>query len=213
MEDATVQSSLPLKPLKITCTSSDCNSNLHCFRATRKMKKLNRQGHCRSCGVQLVDWNRVFRRDLTDATYTFAALKLELIRHHFWHSEFDERALFHARRKGRLALADAAERRIRKSVASESPVRDGRQTPFEGNVLYYAQHATASCCRKCIEGWHGIPQGRALSEEEVHYLTQLVLFFVDDRLPSLSAYGEKVPRRRNGREQSASAISGDSYAY
>ncbi len=26
-------------PLKITCTSSDCASNLHCFKATAEMKK------------------------------------------------------------------------------------------------------------------------------------------------------------------------------
>ncbi len=38
---------------------------------------------------------------------------------------------------------------------------DGRQTPREGNTIFYAQHATASCCRTCIEYWHGIPKNGA----------------------------------------------------
>lgn len=26
----------------------------------------------------------------------------------------------------------------------------------DGNIVFYAQHAVAACCRNCIEVWHGI---------------------------------------------------------
>jgi hypothetical protein len=66
-----------LKPLKITCTSSDCAQGLHCFQQTRKLVALHQQGRCRTCGVALIDWRRVHQRDPADVSYTFTALKYE----------------------------------------------------------------------------------------------------------------------------------------
>jgi uncharacterized protein DUF4186 len=178
-----------LKPLKITCTSSNCGAGLHCFRQTRKMAATNQGGRCRYCGADLVDWKRLHRNDEQDIAYTFRMLKYELIRHYFWHLEIDQKAANHARKKGWKGLQVAAERRIRSSVGPGSPPFDGRQTPREGNVIYYAQHATASCCRKCIEEWHGIPPGRPLSGDEIAYLAGLVMLYVRERLPSLPQDG------------------------
>jgi hypothetical protein len=148
-----------------------------------------------------VDWSRVHNLDSRDAEYTFSAMKFELIRHKFWHVDIDQKAINHAKRKGYSGLDLAVRSRLRKSVGSAKPSRDGRQTPMEGsgNVIYYAQHATASCCRKCIEYWHGIPQGRALTEDEVGYLAQLAMLYIRDRLPSLTADGEKVSPIRKSR--------------
>lgn len=194
-------SKLGLKPLKITCTSTDCKNDLHCFRATRGMKAASKAGACRACGAELVNWSRVHARNAGDARYTFSALKYELIRHKFWHVEIDERAINHARRKGTEKLVAAVQNRIRKSVGPAKPARDGRQTPMEGsgNVIYYAQHATASCCRKCLEYWHGIPQGRQLTAKEIGYLVELAMLYIADRLPSLTEDGETIPpiRRAN----------------
>jgi hypothetical protein len=187
--------------LDITCTSSNCDNALHCFRSTKKRANGLRNGPCRSCGADLISWPRLQQRDMTDVAHTLASLKQELIRHHFWHTPFDETALNHARRKGKVGLRDAARQRICQSVGPAKPVRDGRQTQFEGNVLYYAQHATASCCRKCIAEWHGIPEGQALTDEQIDYLTQLVLCYVDERLPDLPETGEYVPRRRRARAE------------
>jgi len=174
-----------LKPLKIKCTASDCEAGLHCFRVSKKMAALNRQGQCRDCGQALVDWGRVHRRDLTDIEFTFRMLKLELIRHHFWHLELDARAMNHARRKGRVLLREAAAHMIEKKIAPEIPPFDGRQTAREGNSIFYAQHSVAACCRKCVEEWHGIPRGRELTPEEVGYLVGLICRWIDDRLPDL----------------------------
>jgi hypothetical protein len=186
------------KPLAITCTSSDCERQLHCFRATRKLKEMNAEGICRACGIDLIDWGRVHSRNLDDAAFTFASLRNELIRHHFWHVEIDERAVNHARRKGWIRLHDAVENRIRRSVGPATPPRDGYQTPREGsgNSIYYAQHATASCCRRCIEEWHAVPMGRELTEAEIHYLVELAMFYLRDRLPNVTTQGERVPNLR-----------------
>jgi len=183
-----------LAPLKITCTSTACDDDLHCFRqAKKKGKEHVSGGKCRDCGVDLVDFSRVQKRNLKDLEYTFKSLKYEMIRHHFWHLEIDLRAINYARRKGVAALRVAAQKRIRNSVGPAQPWHDGTQTPKSGNPLYYAQHATATCCRKCIEYWYGVETGRDLSEEEIQYFTALVNMFVEDRLPNLSEAGEKVP--------------------
>jgi hypothetical protein len=47
---------------------------------------------------------------------------------------------------------------------------DGKQTPFRGHPVFIAQHATACCCRKCLEKWHRIPAGRELQSEEIDYM-------------------------------------------
>lgn len=199
MTEATSSSSRTreLKPLGITCTSSGCEQGLHCFRQTRKMRREGAKGLCRDCGTSLGDWQRIERLDLADVDYTFAALQRELIRHHFWHKTIDQHALNHARRKGRAGMRIAALRRVRSSVAAPSHPREGRQTPFEGNVLYYAQHAVAACCRACVEEWYGIPVDRGLTEAEIQFLTELVSRYVDLRMPDLSETGERIPPIRS----------------
>lgn len=190
-----------LAPLDIKCTSSDCENGLHCFCETKKMRDAGETGKCRKCGIELVDWSRVFKKDRADAAYTIAALQRELIRHHFWHVDIDERAVNHARRKGLVQLRIATEQRLRKSIGSAQPPWDGRQTPREssGNAIYYAQHAVACCCRRCLECWHDIPRGRALTDEEIGYLTDLVMLYIQQRLPLLTTEGEHVPHLRHPR--------------
>ena len=192
-----------LPKLAISCTKSDCDDNLHCFRSTKKLRDQGLGGACRDCHAQLVDWPRVHERQLDDAEHTFTELRLEFIRHHFWHVDIDEHARNHALRKGRTALLGSAVNRIAKSVGVANPYRDGQQTPFSGNVIYYAQHATASCCRTCIEYWHGIEKGRALTADEQEYLIQLVSLYIDDRLPDLPDGPTKVPRRRRDQLEDA----------
>lgn len=184
-------------PLEIKCTSVDCERDLHCFKQLKKMTP-NQRGKCRACGADLVDWNRLHKRDLKDASHTFRALQHELIRHHFFHRTIDEDALRHAQRKGRVALKAAARDRLGKYLAPENPPRDGYQTPMNGNTIYYAQHATATCCRTCLEYWHNIPKGRPLSADELEYCAKLVDLYLDERLPDLADDPIKVPRRVRG---------------
>lgn len=181
------------KKLEIACTSTDCKSGLHCFQATQKMKKEGQQGRCRECGVELVDWPRVRRRDLRDAEHTFSSLRLERIRHHYWHIEIDQRAINYALRKGWKNLEETVAQRLRTSIGGATPFHDGFQTPWENNPIYYAQHAIAGCCRKCVEYWHGIARGKELTGPEISYLKELSMLYLRERLPELSENGVHVP--------------------
>ncbi|MET0746511.1 MAG: DUF4186 domain-containing protein [Microvirga sp.] len=55
---------------------------------------------------------------------------------------------------------------VDRRLAPANPVNDGKQTPFRGHPVFVAQHATATCCRGCLEKWHGIARGRALEDAE-----------------------------------------------
>ena len=46
-----------------------------------------------------------------------------------------------------------------KRLAPANPANDGRQTPMRNHPVFIAQHATATCCRGCLEKWHAIPRG------------------------------------------------------
>jgi hypothetical protein len=161
--------------------------------------------HCKSCGIVLVDWDRVHRCDIQDVEHTFAAMRTEWIRHHFWHRPIDRLALAYAYKKGREQLRERLRKRIRTAVgnAADRLWRDGAQTslgkkPNAQNLLYFAQHATASCCRKCVAEWHNIPRDRALTEEEIAYLTTLAMRYVDERLPELpNQAGNRPPEDVN----------------
>ena len=68
--------------------------------------------------------------------------------------------------KGLPLVVEHAHDLIAKRLAPAAPLNDGKQTPFKGHPVFIAQHATATCCRGCLEKWHQIPKGRELSREE-----------------------------------------------
>jgi hypothetical protein len=63
---------------------------------------------------------------------------------------------------------------IRERLAPAQPRNDGKQTPMRGHPVFIAQHATATCCRGCLEKWHQIPKGRPLSDREVQYVVAVI---------------------------------------
>jgi hypothetical protein len=206
---------------KIECQKTQCNQNLHCFLDSPKLKSKKEhlaspiavtesstlasnttskdveQRRCWNCGVALIDWDRIHHLDLNDVEYTFNCLKCEYIRHQYWHKELDVYAVNQAKRRGRGKMPQYAENRIKNSVAAAQPRREKRQTPVDGDILYYAQHATATCCRSCMEVWHGIPQGVELTEKQVQFCTALLMKYVDERMPDLPEASQYVPSIRN----------------
>jgi hypothetical protein len=54
------------------------------------------------------------------------------------------------------------------------PHNDGRQTPMKNHPVFIAQHATGTCCRKCLEKWHNIRQGQQLTAEQVEYVVCVI---------------------------------------
>ena len=59
---------------------------------------------------------------------------------------------------------------LRKRVGPAVIANDGRQTPWRNHPVFVAQHATATCCRGCIEKVHEIEKGHELTPEELQHL-------------------------------------------
>jgi len=189
----------PLTGIK-RCRKTDCGNGLHCFLKHRK--RSGAPGTCIACAADLVDWSRVHRRDLRDADHTIQALKFEHVRHEFWcRVPLSERASSYALRRGRSGILKAARARIQSSVGHPATAWDGRQTPWEdkGHALHYAQHATATCCRKCIEVWHGIARDKELASSDIEYFAGLLLKYVVTRMPDLTEGGVRRPRKAHPR--------------
>ena len=62
-------------------------------------------------------------------------------------------------RKGIHAVMLHGEKFIEEHLAPADPPNDGKQTPMRNHPIFVAQRGTATCCRGCLEKWHGIPKG------------------------------------------------------
>ncbi len=84
------------------------------------------------------------------------------------------RDLDYLHQKGFNTLLEHAEDFVGKRLAPAYPDKDGKQTPFKGHPVFIAQHATACCCRGCLEKWHQIAKGRTLTENEIAYICAVI---------------------------------------
>ena len=58
--------------------------------------------------------------------------------------------------------------------------KDGKQTPMKQvHPVFIAQHATATCCRNCLEKWHKIPKNKELTDKEVDYIVSLIIRWIE----------------------------------
>jgi hypothetical protein len=81
--------------------------------------------------------------------------------------------------KGFETIKEHAYQFINTRVAPAFPENDGKQTPMKNHPVFIAQHATATCCRKCISKWHGIEKGRALNEDEIDFIVALIMVWIE----------------------------------
>jgi len=82
--------------------------------------------------------------------------------------------LVYLRSKGLPKVTVHAGDFIAKRLALAVIENDGKQTPFRGHPVFVAQHATACCCRACLEKWHRIPMGRTLTPDEEAYVVKVL---------------------------------------
>lgn len=80
--------------------------------------------------------------------------------------------------KGMKKIQEHAYDFINKRLAPANIENDGKQTPMKGHPVFIAQHATATCCRGCLEKWHKIPKGKDLSKEQVDYVVQVIMSWI-----------------------------------
>jgi len=174
-----------LSHLNVQCGSTKCEDGLHCFRLTKaQIKKMGKSGVCKNCGIDIVDWKRIYERNPMDAEFIFKSLKNELIRQAYWSMPITEADLEKAYQRGPAKIEGMINNRMTNVIGIEKPWRNG-YTPYSGDVIYYAQHATATCCRRCMEYWYNIPQGRQLTTQEVSFSSELIKLYLQERIPDL----------------------------
>lgn len=81
------------------------------------------------------------------------------------------------RQKGLETIHDHAYKFLTERL-QHCPVNDGTQTPWQGHPVFVAQHATATCCRGCIERWYKIPKHKHLTEEELLFLQAIIIEWI-----------------------------------
>ncbi len=67
---------------------------------------------------------------------------------------------------------------IEKRLAPKEIKNDGKQTPMRGHPTFIAQHATACCCRGCLNKWHKIPKNIELSKEQKDYIVEVIMTWI-----------------------------------
>ena len=68
---------------------------------------------------------------------------------------------------------------VRQKLAPADPVNDGKQTPMHGHPIFKAQHATATCCRGCIEKWWKIPKGTEISPKKQTRIVDFLMAWIE----------------------------------
>jgi hypothetical protein len=109
------------------------------------------------------------------------------------------RARFHLRGRDAATVAlrgmevvrQHAAELLAKRLAPAVPYKDGKQTPYRGHPVFVAQHATATCCRTCLERWHRIPKGRELTADEQAYAVDVICRWIET---DLATSGRPAPR-------------------
>jgi Domain of unknown function (DUF4186) len=84
--------------------------------------------------------------------------------------------------RGPAAIRAHAHDLIAQRLAPARPRNDGKQTPYRGHPVFVAQHATATCCRGCLERNHGIARGARLTAEEQDYVVDVICRWVERQL-------------------------------
>ena len=127
-----------------------------------------RRGAAQATAALLLRGMRVMSRNLDEV---FAALSASAFRRRF---QLRGKELEYLHRKGLPVILEHAADFIEKRLAPADPVNDGRQTPMRHHPVFIAQHATATCCRGCLEKWHGIRKGHALEPAQKQYILEVL---------------------------------------
>jgi hypothetical protein len=101
----------------------------------------------------------------------FAALEGSPFRRRF---HLRGKELDYLREKGLPVILEHAADFIEKRLAPATPLNDGKQTPMRHHPVFIAQHATATCCRGCLQKWHQIPKGRQLEDAEKQHIIEVI---------------------------------------
>lgn len=84
--------------------------------------------------------------------------------------------------KGLDIIESHAKDFILKRIAPAFIANDGKQTPMKGHPVFIAQHATATCCRKCINKWHKFKMNIELTGEQQQYIINIIMQWIKNQI-------------------------------
>lgn len=116
---------------------------------------------------------------MNDYDYILKKLSYSKFRSSFHLKEKDKEYI---NNKGWDLIRSHAKDFVSKRLASKNPINDGKQTPMRGHPVFIAEHATATCCRSCLEKWHHIKKNHALSKEEQEYIVNLIICWLEKEM-------------------------------
>ncbi|WP_334303386.1 DUF4186 domain-containing protein [Anaerostipes sp.] len=83
-------------------------------------------------------------------------------------------------------IRNHAEDFVSQRLAPANLPNDGKQTPMRGHPVFIAQHATATCCRGCLQKWHKIRSGRELTPRQQEYIVDVIMQWIDKEMKRVS---------------------------
>lgn len=87
-------------------------------------------------------------------------------------------------KKGLEKIRSDAKDFISKRLAPTQIPNDGRQTPMKGHPVFIAQHATACCCRGCLNKWYNVPKNTELSAVRQKKIVNLIMAWIEKEYSS-----------------------------
>jgi len=108
---------------------------------------------------------------MRDIDEVFRALSRSRFRRGFFLSAKQAKYL---KLKGLPTILEHARQFATTRLADAEPANDGRQTPMKNHPVFIAQHATGTCCRKCLQKWHHIEAGKPLAKKQVEYIISVI---------------------------------------
>ena len=124
---------------------------------------------------------------LTDGRMTYEAAFVRLDRSAFRRRfRLTEPLRRYVAEKGMETIRRHAQDFVRDRLAPAHPTNDGRQTPMRGHPVFVAQHATATCCRGCMNRWWKVPLGVPLTATQQAKTVGLIMAWIarQTRIPA-----------------------------
>lgn len=93
-----------------------------------------------------------------------------------------EKDLIYIEQKGLQKIESHAYDFINKRLRDITNINDGKQTPMKGHPVFSAQHATATCCRGCLEKWHHINKNKRMDKNDIDYVVNVIMFWIENEM-------------------------------
>lgn len=122
--------------------------------------------------------------ELNDIQRKYINQKLEKLQHSKFRSSFKltKKAQAYIEEKGFATIEKHCEDFIEKRLSPYPTINDGKQTPMRGHPVFIAQHATATCCRGCLNKWYNIPKNRSLTAKEKRFIKALIISWLQEEI-------------------------------